>query len=503
MNWIQMLSKALDYVEEHLTDNISIDEISNQSYASKSHFQLIFHIVTGITIGEYIRNRRLSLAAQDLLQSNCKIIDVAMRYQYDTQESFSKAFKRFHGIPPSRVQWGKHKLFNPLSINITIQGGFDMSFKMFDEFHFVDWNEIDDQKGNKSSDVDKYKALIKWAGQARGRNPSVFDALTEWLLDDSEWIADKLAENEQILIQGVLARFKEQNAQLRAYLKELEPSGVVNAAVWGALDNFDSDLTAPMGCPHYEQMREAVERMYSDFSLMRERSIREIIAGNKTGRHGTDSVEIFGYINHLKNCDAQVQWCLFMPDLVESQQDGFKIDSFEYKTLSVMRFIGLEVDDESGNIETAKKNNKDARVNIFRTLDNMEEYKSDFDYDILLQHHYGKGVDVERWHGFWGRFMKADTPVPEGFVHWDFVLDDDNTPYLTFRSQFAFATFSGDIEAMHKSEGYDSDAMYDVTRNIILGQGVNIPYPEIYWTAEVFLEGFDKPSTAYMFSVVI
>ena len=185
MNWIQMLSKALDYVEEHLTDNISIDEISNQSYASKSHFQLIFHIVTGITIGEYIRNRRLSLAAQDLLQSNCKIIDVAMRYQYDTQESFSKAFTRFHGIPPSRVQRGKHKLFNPLSTNITIQGGFDMSFKMIDEFHFVDWNEIEDQKGKKPSEADKYKTLIKWALQARRRNPSVFDALTEWILEDS------------------------------------------------------------------------------------------------------------------------------------------------------------------------------------------------------------------------------------------------------------------------------------------------------------------------------
>ena len=377
-----------------------------------------------------------------------------------------------------------------------------MSFKKIDEFHFVDWNEIDDHNSKKPSEADKYKMLVEWAREARRRNPSLFDALTEWILDDSEWIDDKLAENEQILMQGVIARFKEQNAQLRAYLKKLEPSGVVNAAIWGALDNFDSDLTAPMGCPHYEQMREAVDNMFADFSIMHDRSIREIIAGSKTGRHGTDSLEIFGYINHLKNCDAQVQWCLFMPDLVENQQDGFRIESFEYKTLPAMRFLGYEVDDESGNVEMAKKNNTDVRTGIFQTLDEMVEYKSDFDYDILLQHHYGKGVDVERWHGFWGKFMKAGTPVPEGYVHWDFV-PDDNTPYLTFRSQFAFATFSGDIEAMHQSEGYDSDAMYDVTRNIILGQGVNIPYPDIYWTAEVFLHGFDKPSTAYMFSVVI
>jgi hypothetical protein len=98
--------------------------------------------------------------------------------------------------------------------------------------------------------------------------------------------------------------------------------------------------------------------------------------------------------------------------------------------------------------------------------------------------------------------MKADTPVPQGFVHFDFTHDYVGDAGFPFRSQFAYATFSGDVDAMHKREGYDSDAMYDVTRNIILGQGRAIPYPEKYWTAEVFLDGYDKPSTAYMFSAV-
>ena len=65
----------------------------------------------------------------------------------------------------------------------------------------------------------------------------------------------------------------------------------------------------------------------------------------------------------------------------------------------------------------------------------------------------------------------------------------------------ALATFSGDTDAMHEKEGYDSDGMYDVTRNIILGQGVHIPYPPKYWTAEVFLDGFERPGTAFLFSV--
>ena len=88
MNWIQCLSNALEYIEEHLTDDIEIEEISKQSYSSSSHFQLIFHLVMGITVGEYIRNRRLTKAAQDLLLPENKINEIALRYKYDTQESF-------------------------------------------------------------------------------------------------------------------------------------------------------------------------------------------------------------------------------------------------------------------------------------------------------------------------------------------------------------------------------------------------------------------------------
>jgi AraC-like DNA-binding protein len=488
VNWIQSLSRAIDIIEKNLTNELSIDELASQVYTSSSHFQLVFHLVMGITVGEYIRNRRMSLAAQDLLQPTSKIMDVAIRYQYDTQESFSKAFTRFHGVPPSKIQRSRVRMFHPLTININIQGGFDMTYPQMDDFYLVDWDEIDDKKRSKLSDIEKYKRLASWAGKARSQNPGVFDALTEWILDDSQWSDDKLTENEQILMQGVLARFKQQNAQLRECLKELEPSGVVNEAVFKALDRFDDELS---GLPYEEGLREPVAKMFADFSVMRERGIREKIAGNKTGPTGTNTVEIFGYINFLKDCDAAVQWALFMPDLVKQQQQGFRVDSFEYKKMPAMRFIGQE---------STELDHMEVRKDLFRTLDAMTEYKSDFDYDILFMHHYGLGVDVGPWHGFWGRFMKASTPVPDGFLFFDFLPATDSEAGPPFCSQFAFATFSGDVEAMHKREGYDSDAMYDVTRNIILGDGVNIPYPGKYWTAEVFLDGCDKPSTAYLFS---
>jgi AraC-like DNA-binding protein len=120
VNWIQSLSRAIDIIEKDLTNELSIDELASQVYTSSSHFQLVFHLVMGITVGEYIRNRRMSLAAQDLLQPTSKIMDVAIRYHYDTQESFSKAFTRFHGVPPSKIQRGRVRMFHPLTINIAI-----------------------------------------------------------------------------------------------------------------------------------------------------------------------------------------------------------------------------------------------------------------------------------------------------------------------------------------------------------------------------------------------
>jgi hypothetical protein len=180
-----------------------------------------------------------------------------------------------------------------------------------------------------------------------------------------------------------------------------------------------------------------------------------------------------------------------MPDMVERQQKGFKVDSFEYKKKSAMRFIGGEVDDIA-DVEIRKR--------LFSILDALNDYKSDLDFDVLFMHHYGQGVDVSPCHGFWGRFMMENTPVPEGFTYFDFVPHNDGKAGPPFFSQFAYATFSGDMNAMHQREGYDCDAMYDVTRNIMLGQGVLIPYPDKYWTAEVFLDGCDKYSTAYMFS---
>lgn len=345
-----------------------------------------------------------------------------------------------------------------------------------------------DNSAGKTYD-ERYQYVVDWASRARGINPAAFDRLTEWLLGGGGWSEDELSENRKIFTDKILGRFLEQNRMLRAELKELEPSGVVNTAVFDALDRFDGELS---GNTHSKELKGAVSKVFNDFSSIKDSEIRESFAGSATGPTGTDSVDTFGYINFLKDCDASVQWTLFMPDCVKRQQNGFRVESFQYLTFPAMRFIGVEKD---------LSNDPAGLKKLLDTLDSMEEYRCGFDHDVILLHHFGKGVDTEPCHALWGRFMSADTPVPDGFEYVDFIPGSDGKSGAPYISQFAFAKFAGDTDSMHSSDGFDCDAMYDVTRNIILGQNVPIPYPAKYWTAEVYLNGLGRDSTAYLFSV--
>nr|WP_304955228.1 hypothetical protein [uncultured Acetatifactor sp.] len=352
------------------------------------------------------------------------------------------------------------------------------------------WYEAE-ENGGAGSPEERYQRIVDWAGQARGTNPDAFDAVTVWLLEGGRWGGEELARNRTIFMEGIIGRFSRQCRQLREELTALMPSGLVNMAVFDTLDRFEEELA---GAPRAEELKEVVREVFSDFSSIKKRETRELFAGGITGHGGTDTVEVFGYINYLKDCDAGVQWTLFMPDVVKRQQDGFRIVRFEYRKLPAMRFVGVEKDfsqDATGLEE------------LQRVLDAIERegHGSELLYDVILVHHYGRGVDVERCHALWGRFLAAGAPVPQGYAYVDFVPDNDGKFGMPYLSQFAFAEFTGDMDAMHGQEGFDCDAMYDVTRNTILAQNVMIPYPSKYWTAEVCLDGFQKGSTAYLFSV--
>ena len=92
MDWIQGIQQAIDYIEEHITEKINYEEAAKRAYSSSFHFQRVFGIMCGFTVGEYIRRRRLTLAGNELLTKDIKVIDVALKYGYDSPISFARAF---------------------------------------------------------------------------------------------------------------------------------------------------------------------------------------------------------------------------------------------------------------------------------------------------------------------------------------------------------------------------------------------------------------------------
>lgn len=132
MDWITGIQRAIDYVEDHITEPVDFEEVAKCAYSSSFHFQRIFSILCGFTLGEYIRCRRLSLAGSEMLSSDEKIIDIALRYGYDTPESFSRAFTRFHGITPSQAKTGHAvlKSFSRLTVKLILNGGNTMDYRI-------------------------------------------------------------------------------------------------------------------------------------------------------------------------------------------------------------------------------------------------------------------------------------------------------------------------------------------------------------------------------------
>ena len=138
MEWLACIRKAVAFLEAHLTDDISAQDVAGEVYLSPFFLQKGFSLMTGYGIGEYLRGRRLYQAALDLRDTDEKVIDIALRYGYETPESFAKAFSRFHGATPTQVHSGGAaiRVFLPLHIDITMQGGDQMDYTITPMFPF-------------------------------------------------------------------------------------------------------------------------------------------------------------------------------------------------------------------------------------------------------------------------------------------------------------------------------------------------------------------------------
>ena len=131
MDWVRTINNAIEYMENHLTDDITLADIARNVHLSAFHFQRAFSLLTEMSPAEYLRKRRLSQAGADLTGGEAKVIDVAMKYGYDSPESFTKAFTRFHGVSPMQARKGSPVQFmNRFTVRISIDGGCIMEYRI-------------------------------------------------------------------------------------------------------------------------------------------------------------------------------------------------------------------------------------------------------------------------------------------------------------------------------------------------------------------------------------
>ncbi|QPA31468.1 AraC family transcriptional regulator [Thermaerobacillus caldiproteolyticus] len=182
MDLLKNMNRAIQYIEENLTHDIDFKEVARIACCSEYHFKRMFSFLAGITLSEYIRRRRLTLAAFELKDSNVKVIDIAMKYGYSSPDSFARAFQNLHGITPSEARNHGHSLkaYPRMTFQLSIKGGNEMNYRIVEKeaFRIVGikkrvpiifkgvnpeiasmWKSLDDEKINKLKKLSNVEPL--------------------------------------------------------------------------------------------------------------------------------------------------------------------------------------------------------------------------------------------------------------------------------------------------------------------------------------------------------
>lgn len=132
MDMLEKMNRALNYIEENITNDINLKEVAKLAFCSEYHFRKMFSLLTGFTLSEYIRRRRLTLAAFELNNSDMRVIDVAIKYGYGSADSFTRAFQSLHGVTPSEARNNGRSLkaYPPMTFQLSIHGGSEMNYRI-------------------------------------------------------------------------------------------------------------------------------------------------------------------------------------------------------------------------------------------------------------------------------------------------------------------------------------------------------------------------------------
>ena len=132
MDWVERMNQAISYIEAHLMEDIDYEAVAKIACCSVYHLQRMFPFITNVSLSEYIRRRRLTLAAYELQNSSIKVIDLALKYGYESPEAFTRSFQQVHGTTPTaaRANGTKLKAYLPISFQISIKGVAEMNYRM-------------------------------------------------------------------------------------------------------------------------------------------------------------------------------------------------------------------------------------------------------------------------------------------------------------------------------------------------------------------------------------
>lgn len=172
MDWIVSIQKTIDYIEDNIEAELDTDILAAKIYSSSFNFQRMFTILCDCTVGEYIRNRRLTLAGYELLSNDSNVLDIAIKYGYETNESFTRAFSRFHGVTPSMARKNRVSLntFSRISVKSNLSGG----KAIMSDFSKRGYVVKETGAVYYTQDMDKtlkwFKEVLGWYGQIEARD---------------------------------------------------------------------------------------------------------------------------------------------------------------------------------------------------------------------------------------------------------------------------------------------------------------------------------------------
>jgi AraC family transcriptional regulator len=172
MDWMTGIQQTIDYIEDNIGTELDINMLAERIFTSQFYFQKVFTILCDCTVSEYIRNRRMTLSGYEIIATDIPILDIALKYGYETHESFTRAFTRFHGLTPSdaRKNHSNLSVFSRISVKSNLSGGKVLMSDFSERGYVVKETGAVYYTQNMDNTLHWFKEVLGWYGQIEARD---------------------------------------------------------------------------------------------------------------------------------------------------------------------------------------------------------------------------------------------------------------------------------------------------------------------------------------------